>query len=296
MSSQESFDIAHEEESIPFLAELMKDVEIKDDVKDLLGPEIHGSRTWGDVHNRMQDVSTGLKKPVLNKVKNKLRKEVKIMRDEEEVARAAQYDLVLILHQINAEPYVHRQSHKTKSNNSEATGFNDQTQAAREEVATAAQYDLVPRLHQATADPHVRRQTKKTMNNANDEGPDKFHLAVAKLLAGVDLNNAELVVSLIVGMVAQYNVRMTAKTTAKMKEGEETVQTEASQSSSDIKIDKGKGKATEGQDFKGKASTGAAATTVQVPLRDYRDAQGVDHGYAMRQQYLNPPEDPCTSV
>ena len=35
---------------------------------------------------------------------------------------------------------------------------------------------------------------------------------------------------------------------------------------------------------------------MRVPSRDYRDAQGNDHGYAMRQQYLNPPEDPWASM
>ena len=163
-------------------------------------------------------------------------------------------------------------------------------------MARAAQYDLVLKLHQIYADPHVRRQTEMTKNNANEEGPDEFHFSVAKLLARVNPNNIELVASLLVDMIAKYNVRMTAKMTAKMNEGKETIQSKIYQSFNNMKNGKGKGKETEGQESKGKANIIAMTTPVQAPFRDYRDAQGKDHGYAMPQQYLNPPEDPCASI
>ena len=292
--------MAQKEESIPFLAMLVKDIAIKDDVKYVLGPRFHGSHTWGDVHNQMQEVSTILRDDIIDYVQQKLRDEVKIRKDAEEVARAAQYDLILILHQIIADSYVRRQSHMTKSNSLEATGFNDQTQAAREEagvdskeeeVETAAQYDLVLRLHQITADLDARRQAGMTKNNSNDKEPNDFHFAIAKVLAGVKPHDVELIVPLIVEMMAQYNVRMTAKTTAKIEEGDEAVQIGAFQISSDMENDKGKGKVTEGQELKAKAKTNASV----APLRDYRDAYGKDHGFAMRQQ-LNAHPDPSADI
>ena len=57
--------MAQKEESVPFLAMLMKDVPIKENVKHVLGPRFRDSHTWGDVHNRMQYVSTVLRDDVL---------------------------------------------------------------------------------------------------------------------------------------------------------------------------------------------------------------------------------------
>ena len=102
----------------------------------------------------------------------------------------------------------------------------------------------------------------------------EFYLNIAMLLKSVRPEIVGIVVGIIVDQIARHNERVAAG----VKVGGETSFAETETNNS----------------LQPEAPATLSATT-PTPWRDYRDAQGKDHGYAVREQYLNPPPDPWAS-
>ena len=86
-----------EGESIAPWIEMMRDVEINQDVKYLLGADRDGCQTWSDVDNYLQQVANHLSPELVAEVHRKLHEGAQAIRYQEEVKGLLGYNLARTL-------------------------------------------------------------------------------------------------------------------------------------------------------------------------------------------------------
>ena len=90
------------EDSLTDMVSMMKDTNIKDDVRHILGAHGQGIQTWGDVNTFMNLNAKYLEPGIVVGVKEKLRGAVKEKKQEQGLIRALKYDLTLASNGITA--------------------------------------------------------------------------------------------------------------------------------------------------------------------------------------------------
>lgn len=255
--------MAAPEDTLADMIEMLKDIKIKEDVQELLGPKGKDFQTWGEVNNYMLKTAMSLNPNIVKIVKNKLIEEYS---EQKDLIRALKYDLILISNRGTANDVVRRE----------------------------AQVDTIPQV-QVKSYRNNALAPRKLVENSQQAGPMddpddlEFFLHIAMLLKGVKAQNMHIVADMIVSMAAARNGEVAS-------EGDASDNTEVQGSPA------GKNAVNNSFKRQQAALSGSIVhKTTKVsapfpgppPLRDYRTAQGTDAGAAMREQLLRSPSNGC---
>ena len=240
------------EDSLADMIEMLKDIKIREDVHHILGSDGQGVQTWGQLDAYMSQKARFMSATIVDAVKKKLSNEYKLKKSgRNDLMTAHQYVFILKSNPGLANHFARRESHSEDN----------------------------------TRTPRVLISHTKNTRLADRPGDEEWYLHVAKLLKGVKPENAQTATEIIVNMAMAFNEDLAAKDAGEGVEvqGSSTEETPINEPTIN--------QTTATSASAPETSHASIRNPGPAPFREYRNAQGIDHGAAYRKALLEPRVD-----